>query len=465
MKEATRVPEGIFATLDDRTRGPVLIPDTSGFDEARRCWNARFDRSPGAILRCRGNADVMEAVRFVREHGLFLAVRGGGHDFAGHSTTDGGLLVDLSLMQGIRIDPAARRAWLQPGVLVGAFDHESQAFGLASTGGTVSGVGVAGYTLGGGTGYLARRHGLAVDTFTGADVVTASGELVRADPSNHPDLFWALRGGGGNFGIVTSFERTLHPVGPEIMAGQVIFPFDQAREGLHFYREFMAGASDDLTVYPFFLRLPPLDVIPSGHHGEPGFLLVAAHVGSLEAAREEMAPLLEFGDPFFRAVDVMSYLGAQQMFDAGMPAGQRRYSKAQYFDELSDGAIDTLLEWTGAMEGPFSAAYFEPMGGAINRVPAHATAFPHRDHAYSFHLVADWTDPAEDDPMREWAGAFHDAMAEHAAGGVYVNLLSEDEGHRHPEAWMANHGRLGEIKARYDPDNLFRGNQNIEPSG
>lgn len=450
--------------LDAATLGVLLTPGSLGFDKVRNGWNARFDRAPDAILRCRGTADVIEAVRFARTHEVPLAVRGGGHDFAGHSTVEGGLLVDLSPMQGVRVDPASRRAWVEPGVLTGTFDHEAQAFGLASTGGTVSEVGVAGYTLGGGTGYLARRHGLAVDNFTGADVVLASGELVRADRSNHPELIWALRGGGGNFGIVTSFERTLHPVGPEVMAGQVIHPFDAAREGLQFYREFMASASDDLTLYPFFLKLPPIEPIPSEQHGRPGFLLVAAHIGSLEAAREELAPVLEFGNPMLSAVDVLPYLAAQRMFDAGMPPGRRRYSKAQYFDEISDSAIDTLLQWTGSLQGPFSSAYFEPMGGAINRVPSHETAFPHRGHAFSFHLVADWTDPTEDEQMCAWARDFHDAMEAHAAGGVYMNLMSEDETARHPEAWQANHEKLRQVKARYDPDNLFRGNQNLRQS-
>ncbi len=453
-----------FVELDARTRGTLLTPGSRGFEAARKGWNSRFDRSPDGILRCLGTADVVEAVRFARAQEMPLAVRGGGHDFAGHSAPDRGLLVDLSPMNGVRVEPGSKRAWVEPGVLTGTFDHEAQLFGLASTGGTVSEVGVAGYTLGGGTGYLARRHGLAVDNFTGADVVLASGEVVRADASNHPELFWALRGGGGNFGIVTSFERTLHPVGPEIMAGQVIHSFEAARQGLQFYREFMASASDDLTLYPFLLPLPPVDPIPVKHHGKPGFLLVAAHVGSLDAAREELAPVLDFGDPLVSAIDMMPYLDAQRMFDAGMPAGRRRYSQAQYVDELSDGAIDTLLEWTEALQGPFSAAYFEPMGGAINRVPPEETAFPHRGHAYSFHLVADWTDPAEDERMRAWAREFHHAMAGHGAGGVYMNLMSEDETARHPEAWRTNLRKLRQVKARYDPDNLFRGNQNIEPA-
>lgn len=449
--------------LIPRIRGPVLTPGSSEYETARHGWNARFDRRPGAIVRCRGVADVIATVNFAREEGHPLAVRGGGHDFAGYSTIEGGLLLDLSPMKGIQVDPSAQVASVQPGVLGGELDHETQAFGLATTSGTVSTVGVAGYTLGGGTGYLARKHGLAVDNFTGADVVTANGALVRANENENPDLFWALRGGGGNFGVVTSFQRQLHPVGPEVMAGQVVFPLEQARDVLTFYRSYMETAPEEATAYPFFLRLPPINAIPGALHGEPGLIMVMVHVGPVETGQSELQPLLEVGDPVLPAVGPMPYLAAQQMFDAGMPKGNRRLSRAQYVNQISDAAMDTVVEWAGRLEGPFTAAYFEPMGGAINQVAPGETAFPHRDKAFSFHLVADWTDPSADDAITEWAQGFHEAMAEHASGGVYVNLMSEDEGGRAAEAYQENYHRLARIKARYDPDNLFSRNQNVSP--
>lgn len=455
--------EADLKELRSRLRGPVLEPGSDGWDEARRIWNAAYERAPDAIARCRGAADVMAAVRFVGENRVPFAVRSGGHDFAGHSLPDRGVMIDLSLMKGIRVDPAGGRARAEPGVVWAELDHEAQAFGLATTGGTVSTVGVAGYTLGGGTGYLARSRGLAVDNLTGADVITADGELRRANDAENTDLFWALRGGGGNFGIVTSFEYRLHRVGPEVMAGQVIHPFEAARDALAFYRELTAEAPEELSCYPFLLKAPPIDAIPEEHHGRPVLILVVAHVGPLEEAREAVAPIEAFGQPLLNALQPMPYTAAQTMFDAAMPKGNRRCSRAQYFGEISDGAIDTLLHYGADLQGPFTAAYFEPLGGAINRVAPDATAFPHRSPAYSFHLVSDWTDPAEDGGIREWTGEFHRAMARHAEGGVYVNLLSDDEGDRIREAYGPNYERLARIKAKYDPGNLFRRNQNIEP--
>ncbi|CAN5726569.1 FAD-binding oxidoreductase [soil metagenome] len=464
MNDPRSFPDIDLADLQAHVRGPLVRPADPEYNAARSGWNARFDRHPGAILRCRGTADVMAAVNFAREHRLPLAVRGGGHDFAGHSVLDGGLMIDLSPMKGIHVDPTGRTARVQPGVTWGELDHEAQAFGLATTGGTVSTVGVAGYTLGGGTGYLARRHGLAVDNLMGADLVTADGNLIRADETTNADLFWALRGGGGNFGVVTSFEYRLHPVGPEIMAGQIVHPLDAAKDALALYRSFMAEAPDEVTAYPFFLRLPPIEAIPPQLHGKPGLILVMAHTGSVAEGGNALQPLTDFGDPILSAVQPMPYAAAQQMFDAGMPKGNRRYSRAQYFREIPDGAIDTLVEWAGRLQGPFTTAYFEPMGGAINRIESGATAFPHRSTSYSFHLVADWTDPAHDEEIMEWADGFHAAMAEHTAGGVYVNLLSENEGERIREAYGENYRKLARIKAAWDPHNLFRRNQNIEPA-
>ncbi len=449
--------------LRNQMRGPLLEPGAPSWDRTRTIWNAAYEREPVAIARCLGAADVRAAVRFVAEGGHRFAVRSGGHDFAGNSLPDGGLMIDLSLMKGIRVDPLGRRARVEPGVVWGEFDHEAQAFGLATTGGTVSSVGVAGYSLGGGTGHLARSRGLSVDNVMSLDVVTAEGDLVRANEAEHPELFWALRGGGGNFGIVTSLEYRMHRVGPDILAGQVVHPFEGAREGLAFYQELMAGAPDELACYPFLMKAPPVEPFPEAHHGRTILIFVVAWVGDLDRGREVVEPILDFGTPLFGGVDPMPYAAAQTMFDAGMPKGTRRHSKAQFFGEIDAATIDTLLGWSEALEGEATAAYFEPQGGAINRVDPQATAYPHRDKAYSFHLVADWTDPTRDEAMREWAREFHNAMARHAMGGVYMNLMSHDEADRISDAYGANLARLARIKAKWDPGNLFCRNHNIEP--
>ncbi len=450
-------------SLRNGFRGPVLGPDSDGWGEAATIWNGVYAHQPAAIARCLGAADVMAAIRFAREEGLPLAVRSGGHDFAGHSLPDGGLMIDLSLMKAIQVDLAGRRTRAQPGVKWGELDHETQAFGLATTGGTVSTVGVAGYTLGGGTGHLARSRGLAVDNVTGFDVVTADGELRRANEAEYPDLFWALRGGGGNFGVVTSFEYRLHRVGPGVTAGQVVHPIEAAGDALRFYREFMESAPEELACYPFILRAPPVAPFPGEVQGRPVLILVAVHVGDEEEAREAVRPIETFGTPVLGGFQAMPYVAAQSMFDEGMPKGNRRASRAQLFDEISDDAIDTLVHFGAGLEGPFTSAYFEPYGGAIARVPEGATAYPHRDRAFGFHVVADWTDPDDDPRMRDWVSDFHEAMSVHTRGGVYVNLLSHEEGGRVPEAYGPNLERLARIKASYDPHNVFRCNQNIRP--
>ncbi len=453
-----------FDDLRSRARGPVLEPDSSGYDSARKCWNGRFARRPRAILRCAGTADVVAGVNFARETGLLLAIRSGGHDYAGNCICDGGLVLDLSAMKGIRVDPAASRARIQPGVTWREFDHEAQAFGLATTGGTVSTVGVSGFSLGGGTGYLARRHGLGLDNLISADVVTADGELVRAGDSENPDLYWAIRGGGGNFGVVVSFEFRLHPVGPEVLAGQVLHRFEDAGTVLRFYRDFMTEAPDEITCYAFFLKVPPVPAFPEPLHGKPAISLVVAHVGSVADGERALQALRDFGKPVLSAIQPMRYTAVQRMFDEGMPKGNRWYSRAHYLDGLPDSAIETLLRHAAQPPGPLSVAYLEPLGGAIGRIEATSTAFPHRNAAYGLHIFPGWTDPAMDEEARRWARLFHDDMAAHATGGVYVNLLGEDEADRIRAAYGVNYDRLVRIKKRYDSNNLFRMNHNISPT-
>lgn len=463
MPTAAHIDDTTFQAFSDRMRGPVLQPGDAGYDEARTIWNARLDRQPAAVAQCTGTADVQAAVNAARENNLRLSVKSGGHSYAGNAACDDGLMIDLSPMKGVRVDPDAQAARVQPGAAWGAFDHEAQASGLATTGPTVSSVGVAGYTLGGGTGYLARKHGLACDNLLSADVVTTEGELVHASEEVNSDLFWGLRGGSGNFGIVTSFEFQLHEVGPEVLAGQIVHPVEEAGEVLRFYRSFMAEAPDALQAYAFFIHVPPLSVFPEAFHGKTAIDLVVAYAGAISDGEEALQPIRDFGDPMLDGVGPQPYTALQQTFDEGMPKGHRWYSKAHYLEALPDGALDTVVDYVDPLPGPFSAVYFEPLGGAIKRVDPTATAFPHREAAYGFHIFPGWTDPDKDDEIMEWTREFHEAMTPYATGGVYVNLLGEDEGDRLQAAYGGNYDRLAQLKSEWDPENLFRMNHNIEP--
>jgi FAD/FMN-containing dehydrogenase len=449
--------------LAHEVKGPVLEPADEGFEQARSIWNARLDRRPDIIVRCRDATDVETAVEFAREEGLTLSVKGGGHSYAAHTVADGGLLVDLSLMKAIRVDHEGRSVIVEPGVTCGELDRAAQAHGLATPSPTVSSVGVAGAALGGGSGYLSRRHGLTLDNLISVEVVTEDGRRLQADEDEHPDLFWAVRGAGANFGIATSLRFRLHEVGPEVLAGQIIYPFENAGELLRSFRDFMADAPDEFQCYPFMFRIPPIDLFPERFHGQPALDFVLCHLRA--DAADFVRPLRELGETILEVVGPLAYTAVQQSFDANLPKGQRYDSKAHYLDELSDAAIDTMAENVPDMQGGFTAAYLEPLGGAIGRVTPSATAFPERTASYSFHIIGGWTDPAEDDAVMTWARALHGAMAAHATGGVYVNLLGEDEDDRVPAAYGHNYRRLVEIKTRWDPDNLFRMNYNIRPAG
>lgn len=450
-----------FEALKEALRGSLILPQDEGYDEARATWNGVFDRRPAAIARCTGTADVIAAIDFARENGLRVSVKSTGHSYAGHSVCDGGLVIDLSAMDGVSIDPVARTARVQPGVTWGAFDHEAQAFGLATTGATVSTVGVTGYTLGGGTGYLSRKHGLSLDNVVSLDVVTAAGDLLRASSNENADLFWGLRGGSGNFGVVTSLEFKLHEVGPEVLAGQIVFPFDQARDVLRFWWNFMQEAPDELQCYPFIIHVPPIPAFPESYHGKTAIDLVVAYAGPVSDGERALAPLRSFGQPILDGVFPQTYTALQQTFDAGMPRGLRWYTRAHYLQDVSEDAIDTVLHFTESLPGAYTAVYFEPEGGEIARIDSATTAFPHRDAACALHIFPGWTSSEDDAELRKWAQQFHDAMAVHATGGVYVNLLAEDEGSRISEAYGDSLDRLAKLKAKYDPDNFFRHNHNI----
>lgn len=455
--------DGEIHAFTEKLPGSVLLPGDDGFEDAITIWNSRLQEYPSIVVQCGEPTAVVEGIEFAHEHGLELAIKGGGHDYAGHATCDDGLLIDLSPMDQVEVFPEQRRARAGAGATWADLDAATQEHGLATTGVTVSTVGVAGSTLGGGSGHLSRAFGLALDNVRSMEVVTPDGEVRTASETEHPDLFWALRGGSGNFGVVTSFEYELHPIGPEVLGGQAMYLIDDAEDVLRFYREFTADVPDELTCYAFMIPIPPLEDFPEELHGEPAISLVASYVGDLDAGREAVAPIASFGDPLFASFDPMPYTALQSMFDEGVPEGQRWYSKAQYVDEITDAAIDTVAEYTTDLHGPLSMVYFEPLGGAVGRVDSDETAFPHRDYPYSFHALCGWSDPADDEEMIAWTDAFHDAMSEHATEGVYVNLLSGDDPERIPEAYADNFERLREIKQQYDPNNVLHATHNIPP--
>ena len=450
-------PNGVFAL----PAGSVLARGDAGFDEARSLWNTRFDRRPDLIARCTNPDDVAAAIDYARSSSATMSVKGGGHSYAAQSVADGGLLIDLSPMKGISIDPHGRTARVGAGVTCGELDAAAQQHGLATPLPTVSSVGVVGAALGGGSGYLARKHGLTIDNVLSAEVVTADGRQISASASDHPDLFWALRGGGGNFGVVTALDLRLHPVGPEVLSGQVIYPFDDAATLLRTFRDFMADAPDEFQCYPFMFRIPPIAAFPPDTHGKPVVDFVLYHEDP--SASDFVAPLRELGRPILDVVGRAPYTTVQQGFDANLPKGQRYYSKAHDLPALSDAAIETVVAHVPGMRGAFTAAYFDPGGGAIGRVPASATAYAGRTVPYGFHCLAGWIDPAEDTAVMSWASDLHSAMAAHATGGVYVNLLADDEQDRVPAAYGDHYARLVELKRTWDPENLLRSNHNITP--
>ena len=445
------------------TSGHTLNPDSAAFTEAHTIWNARLQKRPDTIAQCSTVQDVVDAVRFVRSNGTRLSVKAGGHSYAGTSVNDGGLLVDLAQMRSVFIDPTHRTATIEPGVTGEMLDTAAQRHGLATPTPTVSSVGVIGAALGGGGGYLTRRYGLTLDNLISAEIVTADGGLLKVSQHSYPDLFWALRGGGGNFGIVTSMTLQLHPVGPEVLAGQVIYPFDDAARLLRSVRNFIDEAPDEFQCYPFCFRVPPIDLFPEEHHGQPVLDLVMYHEDA--TAADFVRPLRQLADnPILDLVGPSAYVDVQKSFDANLPKGNRYLSKAHDLAELSDGAIDVMVEFVPHMAGAFTAAYFDPVGGAAGRVGVTETAYAGRQANYGFHIIAGWQDAIEDDSVVSWANEFHTAMALHATGGVYVNLIGDDEMDRIPAAYGPNYPRLVEIKKQWDPTNLFSSNYNIEPT-
>jgi FAD/FMN-containing dehydrogenase len=459
-----KVPEAALAALKACIRGAVLVRDDDGYDAARTVWNGMIDRRPALIVRCLGTADVRAAVNFAREQGAVLAVRGGGHNIAGSAVCDGGVMIDLSRMKSVRIDPVARTARVEPGATLGDFDREAQAFGLVTPTGINSTTGVAGLTLGGGFGWISRKYGLTSDNLVSADVVTADGTLLHASERENPDLFWALRGGGGNFGIVTSFELRLHALGPEVMSGLIVHPLSSARRLLRYYREIVGAAPDELACWFVMRAAPPLPFLPPEVHGTGIIAFAACYAGPMEAAETAMKPLRAMAKPIADVIGPHHFAGWQTALDPLLTSGARNYWKSHSFAALDDGLIDVLTEYAAKLPSPECELAFAQLGGAINRVAPEATAYPHRTAQFLVNIHTRWRDHANDPKCIDWTRSLFDACTPFATGGTYVNFIPEDDTDGVRRAYLGNATRLQSIKAKYDPGNLFRVNQNIQPT-
>jgi FAD/FMN-containing dehydrogenase len=444
--------------------GELLTPESKGYDDARSIWNAMIDRRPGMIVECAGAGDVVQAVSFAREHGLLVSVRGAGHNIAGNAVSDGGIMISLANMKSVRVDPTSKRAWVEPGATLGDLDGGTQAHGLAVPVGINSTTGVAGLTLGGGFGWLSRKFGLTVDSLVSADVVTANGEMVRASEKENPELFWGIRGGGGNFGIVTTFEFATHQVGPEVLSGLIVHPFSDAKQVLEYYREFTAQAPDELSVWVVMRKAPPLPFLPEDVHGTEVVILAAMYAGDMTEGEKALEPLRKYGNPIPDVISPHQFTDFQSAFDPLLTPGARNYWKSHDFLELSDELLDTLVASVEKLPDAQCEVFIAQMGGATNRVPADATAYRHRDAEFIMNVHGRWDDPKADDKCIGWCRELFDAATPHATGGVYVNFMTEEETQRVEAAYGDSYKKLVELKNKYDPTNMFRLNQNIRPT-
>jgi FAD/FMN-containing dehydrogenase len=447
-------------------RCPAWWPGDAGYDEARRIWNAMIERRPALVIQPTEAREVAACIRFVRDHGVALSIRGGGHNIAGTALCEGGLMIDFSPRKAVSVDPATGRVRVQPGAAWVDVDRETQPHGLVVPGGIVSATGVAGFTLGGGFGWVSRRHGFAADTLVEVELVTADGTVRRASAAEHPDLFWALRGGGGNFGVVTAFEFEAKPHGPEVIAGLVLHPMERAGEVLALFREMTANASDRLCCLLIMRKAPPLPILPEAVHGTAVAGIAVCYSGPLEEGLEAVAPVKRFGAPLADTIGPKPFTAHQQFLDGGQPFGRRYYWKSEYLDALPEAADAAIIEHAQAVTSPHSAMLVMHLGGAAARVPEDATAVGSRQAELVFNVQGSWEDPAEDERHIAWVRAFWSAVRPFSSGGTYVNFLTEDADRERVRAAYGPvlYDRLARIKAKYDPDNLFRANQNIRPA-
>ena len=455
---APEIDETALEDLKSSLRGDLLRAGDEGYDAARQVWNGMIDKRPALIARCAGVADVMSCVNFARSHGLLLSVRGGGHNISGNCVCEGGMVIDLSGMRSVRVDPVQRTARAEGGAKWGDFDHETQAFALATTGGTDADTGVAGLSLGGGIGWLSGKHGLTCDNLVTADIVTADGQFLTASAAENPDLFWAIRGGGGNFGVVTSFEYRLHSVGPTVLAGLAFYPFGRAREFLRFYGDFSSKIPDEMNT---------IGGLGTSPEGAPVGVIAVCYHGSVDIGERVLRPLREFGPPLADHIQPMLYTEAQRMLASLTPAGRHYYIKSHFMKEISDDGIEAMIAQFKQVASPFSAMLFQQLGNAANRVGRGETAFAHRDGWYEWMALSAWEDPGESEVHIKWGRDFSEAMQPFTFGS-YVNQVgteAEEGADLIQSAYGANYQRLAVLKQKYDPTNLFSHNQNIRPGG
>jgi FAD/FMN-containing dehydrogenase len=444
-------------------KGRVLATKDSGYEEARQVWNAMIDRRPAVIVQCVQADDVPPAISFARKNRLELSIRGGGHNIGGYALCDNGVTIDFSRMRKVRVDAEKRRAYVEPGATLADLDEATQAHGLAMPVGINSTTGIAGLTLGGGFGWLTRKYGMTIDNLVSVDVVTAEGKKIRASANENGDLFWAVRGGGGNFGVVTQFEFQLFPIGPEIVAGLIVFPFNQAKQILTKYRQFVDSAPEELNVWVVLRKAPPLPFLPETVHGKEVVVLPVFYCGAVAEADKLIAPLRDFGTPLGEHIGPQPYVQWQKAFDPLLTPGARNYWKSHNFTELADGALNSAIEFAGKLPSPQCEIFIGLIAGAPNRVAPNAMAYGHRDARFVLNVHGRWDEAADDEKGIGWAREFFKASAPYASAGAYVNFMTAEEGDRVAAAYGSNYERLVEIKRRYDPENVFHFNQNIKP--
>ena len=456
--------QDVFNGLKTRVRGPVLISGDAGYEDSRTVWNSMIDRRPAMIVRCVGAADVIECVKFAREHNLLLCIKGGGHNIAGLAVADGALMLDMSLMRGVWVDPQRRIAHAQAGCLLGDVDRETQLHGLASVLGFISLTGIAGLTLGGGIGYLTRRWGWTADNVAGMDLVTGDGRLIRASNDENADLFWGLRGGGGNFGIVTGIDYMLHQVGPEIVGGVVAWPASEAPRVLELYRTLAAQAPPEMTLVALMRPAPAAPWLPKEVHGTPIVALLACHTGDVSEGEKAVAPIKSFGKPIGDIMIRRPYVQMQSLLDATQPKGRRYYWKSEYLPSIEPEMLEQFIEHAGRIRSPYSAVVLFQMDGALNRLDQAHSAVGNRDARYLLNITGAWDKPDDDAANIEWTRNAWNDMKRFSTGGTYINFLTEDEGVERIEAALGGAlEQLSHIKARWDPENVFRINRNIKP--
>ena len=448
--------------LKDKVKGQIVLPDDPSYNEVRKIWNAMIDRRPAVIIQCAEADDVPHAISYARDNGLEISTRGGGHNIAGSALCNNGVMIDFSNMTAVRVDTQKRRAYVEPSATLGDFDKAVQAHGLATPVGINSTTGIAGLTLGGGFGWLTRKYGMTIDNLVSAEMVAADGRKIRVSKDENTDLFWAIRGGGGNFGVVTQFEFALYPVGPEILAGLLVFPIDQAKQVLEKYREFVKSAPEEFSVWVVLRKAPPLPFLPGKVHGKEVVVLAIFYAGDIAEGEKLIDPLRSFGDAYGEHIGIQPYVQWQQIFDPLLTPGARNYWKSHNFIELSDGALNSIIKFVRKIPSPQCEIFLGLLAGAANRVSSNAMAYGHRDAKFVLNVHGRWDEAAQDEICIAWARAFFEATASYASAGAYVNFMTEDEGDRVAAAYGMNYARLKQVKKKYDPENIFHNNQNIK---